>query len=334
VKKILIRGPNWIGDSVISIPALKAVRKAYPDAYLCLVLRKGAAELLKNLPFIDRIYLEGADNGLIRKEKFELGIILTNSFSSAFNFWRWGVKERVGYSSEHRGLFLTRKVPLPQKLRTVHLLDEYFQILKTAGIQEEKPVPEFYLPLVNIEKAAEILKKNGLKINNPLIGICPGASYGPAKVWPKERYLEIINKLMKEQGSDIVLFGGPKEQDIIAYLLKNAIYGVRITTGPAEDILTSAALIKKCDLFITNDTGPMHIAASLGVPVIAIFGSTNPIWTAPLGAKTKVLYKKVPCSPCYERICKKNKYECLTGISEEEVFNGIEEFGVIKKGAR
>ena len=333
MKKILIKGPNWIGDSIISIPVIKSIRQNYPDALIGLVLRKMPAVLLKALPYVNKIYIEDQDNKNIIEEKFEMGIILTNSFSSAFKLWRWGVKERIGYPAEHRGMFLTKKVPLPDNPRSMHLIEEYSKILKVAGMKEFEMKPEYFIPAENLIKADEILIKTGFQNASFLTGVCPGAAYGPAKVWPKERYLNVINRLMKENNSHIIVFGGPKELDIVNFLLKNAIYSAKITSCPAEDILTSAALMKKCGLFITNDTGPMHIAAALGVPVLAIFGSTNPVWTGPLGNKTNVIFEKLDCSPCYDRVCKKNKikYECLTKISEEYVFKGIEELQVFKK---
>ncbi|MFH1075208.1 MAG: glycosyltransferase family 9 protein, partial [Candidatus Firestonebacteria bacterium] len=132
----------------------------------------------------------------------------------------------------------------------------------------------------------------------------------------------------------IIVFGGPKEQGIVNFLLKNAIYSDKITSGLAEDILTSAAMIKKCGLFISNDTGPMHLAAAIGVPTIGIFGSTNPVWTAPLGKSVRIIYKKLLCSPCYDRICKKSgiRYDCLRKISEEDIFIGIEELKIFQGG--
>jgi len=334
VKKILIRGANWIGDSVISIPAIKAVRQNNPDAFIGLVVRKLAAELLKALPYIDRIYIEGVDDKDIIKEKFELGLLFTNSFSSAFKFWRWGVKERIGYSAEYRGVFLTKKVPFLGNPRSVHLLEEYFQILKTAGMNVSEKIPEFFIPEHSRLKAERVLKNSGFKNVSFITGVCPGASYGPAKVWPKERYLNVINRLMEEKNSHILVFGGPKELDIVNFLLKNAMYSDKIASGPADDILTSAALIQKCGVFITNDTGPMHLAAALGVPTIALFGSTNPGWTGPLGVKTNLISKQLRCSPCYDRECKKNKnkYDCLIKITEEDVFNGIKELEVLRKG--
>jgi ADP-heptose:LPS heptosyltransferase len=135
---------------------------------------------------------------------------------------------------------------------------------------------------------------------------------------------------MKEKNSHIIVFGGSKELDIVNFLLKSAIYSDKITSGSAEDILTSAALIQKCGLFLTNDTGPMHLAAAVGVPTVALFGSTNPVWTGPLGIKTAVIYKNPGCSPCFDRTCRKKQtqYGCLLNISEEDVFTCIEELRV------
>jgi len=326
VKKILIRGPNWIGDSVISIPVLKAVRLEYPDAYIGLVLRAGPAELLKAVPYVNKIYLEGSENASIAREKFELGLILTNSFSSAFRFWHWGVKERIGYPTEHRGLFLTKKVMFLKKPRSIHLVEEYFQILRTAGIKKIEYKPEFFIPEENKIKAAEILKTTGFNKDKLIMGICPGATYGPAKMWPKERFLGVINSLIKEKKANVIVFGGPNEKDLINFLLKKSIYSDSIMASPDDDILTGAALMKNCGLVLSNDTGPMHLAASLDVPVVAIFGSTDPVWTGPLGEQNTVLYKALDCSPCFKRECLwvDNNYECLNLISETEVLEAVE----------
>lgn len=322
IKKILIKGVNWIGDAVITMPVIAAVRANFPEAFIGLVVNKEISVLWQDFPSIDRIYLE-EEKREIKKQNFDLGIILPQSFSSAFKMFLYRVKYRVGYPTELRGFLLTHQAPLPDNFREKHLLEEYFDILRSIDLKIIDKTDGFPLKESTKNKAGEFLKAKGIQTDNFIIGICPGATYGPAKKWFIERYLEVIKYLTKTGNTKIILFGGQRDE-AVKYILKETNSNA-IISNEDKNILESAALISFCKLFISNDTGPMHIAAAIKVPVTAIFGSTNPIWTAPLGAGNTVLYNKIECSPCYDRECIKNKvkYECFDKISADDVIKSL-----------
>lgn len=333
IKKILIIGVNWIGDTIITIPVVKTISENFPDAFTGLWVKENIAELWKNSPYINKIYSD-KDIREIRKESFELGIILPQSFSSALKMYRANVKYRIGYPTELRGILLTHKVPLPEKFRKKNLLEEYLDILRFLGLKISGTSSDFFVPAEIKLKAEQFLRQNNISEEEMIIGVCPGATYGPAKRWFKERYAEVIKHLIKKYNAKVIIFGSFKETDILKYLLKEVHLNGIILPDRNLTVLESAGLINFCRLFITNDTGPMHIASSLKIPVIAIFGSTNPTWTAPLGNSCVVLYKKIACSPCYKRDCSKGdkKYECFELISVNEVINEADKLLTKKEG--
>ena len=325
IKKILIRGVNWIGDSIITIPIVRTIRENFPDAFIGIIVKENLIPIWENVPYIDKIYKVEDKKSEIKSQKFDLGIVLPNSFSSALEMYLLNVKFRVGYPTELRGIFLTDKVPVPQRFREKHLIEEYFDIIRFIDLKIKDKSLEFFIPDSIKSKMKDLLKSRGFVDKDIIIGVCPGATYGPAKMWFKERYIDLITKVIKKYNAKIIIIGSNVERELIRFLLKGIGFSDRIISSEDFNILESSALISYCKLFISNDTGPMHIAASLKIPVIGIFGSTNPIWTAPLGDKNIVMYKKVKCSPCYKRKCKnkEKEYECFDLISVDDVINGI-----------
>ncbi|MFH1823758.1 MAG: lipopolysaccharide heptosyltransferase II [Candidatus Firestonebacteria bacterium] len=334
IKKILIRGVNWIGDSVITIPVVRTIRENFPDAFIGIIVKESLVSIWENVPYVNKVYMEKVgevgkvkdEKSEIKNQKFDLGIIFPTSFSSALKMCLLNVKYRVGYPTELRGVFLTHKVPLPEKFREKYLLEEYFDIIRFIDLEIKDKLLEFFIPDNIRNKMLDLLKDKGFSDKDFIVGICPGATFGPAKMWFKERYADLITKVIKTYNAKIIIIGSAEEKELMNFLLQKVNLNDKILISEGN-ILESSALISCCKLFISNDTGPMHIAASLKIPVIAIFGSTNLLWTFPLNEESVVLYEQIDCNPCYKRKCKRtrDKYECFNLISVDEVMDAIAE---------
>ncbi len=330
IGSVLVRAPGWIGDSVISMPVVRAIRDNFPEAFLRISVKDRVRDLWDGFRFADEIV---SDSELKNKVKmqFDLGIIFPHSFSSAYKMLRSGVKYRAGYSTELRGLLLTHRVPKPGKFRSKHLLEEYLDILRHLGLKIRSKELFFEVPSKAQRKIERLIKKRDKGGSRPIIGLCPGASFGKAKAWPPERFAQVAEYLVRKYSANVAVFSGKGETENAKKILQGLKNDVILSLGGNLSVKESAALIEKCAVFISNDTGPMHIAAALNVPLVAVFGSTNPLWTGPIGSRSRVLYRKVPCSPCFKRSCprKSGRYECLSSITADNVIREIEKLKVL-----
>lgn len=330
IKKILIRGTNWIGDAVLTMPAVTAVRKKFPDAEISILVKPWVAGLFENSPDIDRIIIyDDKKYGRLcgkrklvndlKKNKFDMAILFQNAFEAAFLSFLAGIPVRYGYNTDGRGMLLTHKIALSDETLKKHQVWYYLDLLRPLGINIEKP--ELSLKIGNKDKAAasNILKKNRIKKDELIIGINPGASYGHAKRWLPDRYAKLADRLIERHAAKIILFGSKDDKEVateIASLSSHKLINLAGRTSLSEAI----ALIERSRLFITNDSGLMHIAAALNVPVIAIFGSTSPERTGPYGKGHHIIYKNVECSPCLKRECPTD-FKCMDLISVDEVYS-------------
>lgn len=345
MNRILIRGVNWIGDAVMSTPAVKAVRKAFPDSKISLLVKPSIAPIFEMNPNINEIILyEDKFKGFmgklrlskkLKKRQFSKAILLQNAFDAALITFLGRIPERIGYSRDGRGFLLTKPITFNNNDRKIHHIDYYLNLLRYAGVQAENSPPWIYLSINERMSARNTL--SDLKM--PILGINPGAAYGSAKRWPPERFAEAASWFMSETNGGIVIFGGPSEvkmSDEIYKKLKNQRSGKLET----EKIINLAgkisvreliALISECDIFITNDSGPMHIAYAVGTPLVAIFGSTSPKLTGPVGSGNVVIRADASCSPCFKRTCKNNDMKCMHAISSDDVYFGIKKILPDKK---
>lgn len=319
ILKILIRTPNWLGDSVMSIPAVKGMKKIYPDAELFVWTKPGLKELWNLVPEVNEVI-----DYVPKKHNFDLGILLTNSFNSALKMRMAKISERRGYSINLRRFLLTQPVHLNKKYKEMHQVDYFLGIIEGLGRERIENVPEIELKNGLKEDAEKILADYGWKKGDKIIGIHATAAYGPAKCWVFERFSRLIDRLIDEYKSWIVLIGSKTEEKGINRILN----GIKnkdkvINIAGKTDLKGLSAIISLCDLFIANDSGPMHLASAIGVPVIAIFGSTSSKKTGPRGlGRCVILKKEVPCSPCFERECPKNM-ECMNLIEVDDVINAV-----------
>lgn len=306
--RILIRATNWLGDSVISIPAVRAIKRGRPDAHLTVLAPEKIAALWRLVPEVDKVLslgektLRAATRRLQGEPRFDAGIVLPNSLRSALELWLAGVPRRVGYAGHYRRWFLNQIVgPVMPKGPPPHQVEHYLDLARSLGVETE---------------ASEIALDNPAS-NATRIGLCPGAEYGPAKRWLPERFAEVAAQV----GGEWVLFGTAKDEEVgekIAAALGNGCLNL-IGKTTLEELI---AELRKCRLLLTNDTGTMHLAALLGVPVVAVFGSTEPRLTGPLGTGHRVLRHQVECSPCFLRKCPLD-FRCMKAVETEEVVAAI-----------
>jgi len=344
-QKILIRGVNWIGDAVLTIPAIKAVRKAFPDAYICLLAKPWVAEIFSENPDIDEIIsYDEKFNGIMGKFRlakilrgycFGTAILLQNAFDAAFVTWLARIPERIGYKRDCRSFLLTKGISVPEEILGQHQINYYLNIEKSIQNNIEETTPYIHLSYNEREKARETISSGLQDPHLPLIGINPGAVYGSAKRWPPKNFAEVIMKIINDLNGRVIIFGSHGEADIANKIIneintlkikRRIEYGSRIMVMAGKtSIRELAALISECDAFITNDSGPMHMASALYVPTAAIFGSTDPVATGPFGKGHKVITMNLPCSPCLKRECPEESLACMTEITPDMVFSALNE---------
>ena len=330
-KNILIKAPNWLGDVVLSLPAIKGVRWLWPESHIAVVIKSELADLLKDDHDINEEIPYETGRGLkkirstfrlakrLRHKKFDLVLFFPRSFHSALLGFLSDIPERIGYADEGRGILLTQTLERTEDLLSHHRVYYFMNLLKIF----EKDVP-FVPPRISIGKeTVQWVQQKLKKITRPgtrLIGFNPGAAYGSAKCWLPERYIELGNILVEKFNAQILVFGGEKESKLSARIAKEIINHQGFNLAGQTDVLQLAGLIKYCKLFVTNDTGPMHVATAVGVPVVAIFGPTDQRTTAPYGNNHIVVQEKVDCSPCLERTCPTN-HICMESITVADVLN-------------
>ena len=339
VKRVLIRGTNWVGDAVMSIPAMKEIRRIFPSAHISLLARPWVKDVYAKVDFIDEIieYDKNAKHrgwsGLgrltsdLKARRFEIAILLQNAFEAALIAWLSDIPYRIGYARDARSLLLTHPVKIDPELRSLHQAHYYLALLygasllgfqswrrKDYGLSIRIGVP----PTADVA-AGELLKSHGLEEGVLLIGLNPGATYGSAKRWYTKRYAEVADSLAANFGARILIFGSAAERPIALAVAQNMKHAATVLVGETT-LGQLMALLKRCRLLITNDSGPMHHAAALDVPQIAIFGSTSEIATGPLCARAIVLKHQVPCNPCFLRECPID-LRCMNGITVAMVMN-------------
>jgi heptosyltransferase-2 len=327
VDKILIRGTNWIGDAILTLPAVAAIRSTYPDAYIAILAKPLVADVYELFSAVDEviIYESKLDNPIgvfklahkLRKKNFDAAILLQNAIEAAIIAFAAGIPLRAGYNSDGRGLLLTHSVKRTKEIKKVHQTDYYLEMVKALGCASVSR--EIHLETkINRLDAQDILQKFIPEINKAIIGIAPGATYGPAKRWFPDRFAEVANKLDESFSMQGILLGGKADGEIAEEVQKLARPNL-INLAGKTTLREAIYLISQCRLFLSNDSGLMHIAGALNIPTVAIFGSTNPVTTAPVGNKSIIVRREISCSPCLKETCPTD-FRCMKQISVEDVF--------------
>jgi heptosyltransferase-2 len=327
--KIVIRATNWLGDAVMSLPAIRAVRDAFPGAYLTVLARAAVADLYAREEAIDGVMLYAGDRrraaAEMRRENFDCAILLPNSFDAALAVCLARIPRRIGYRHDGRGWLLTDAVPPPEPGEIPrHERFYYLELLRRAGIIHEYPAcTDIRLDGRQTARAAglEALRNAGLLERNAcVIGVSPGAAYGDAKRWLPERFAETAVLVARAHAASVALFGAAAERELCASLA-GAVRadGIAVHNFAGETTLGQFIdLAAACLLFLTNDSGAMHVASALGVPTVAVFGATDDTATGPTGAWARVVREQVECSPCLLRACPID-HRCMTRVNTDRV---------------
>jgi heptosyltransferase-2 len=330
---IIIRMPNWLGDAVMATPTLEDVRKRWPQANLTAMCQGGGVSaLLKGNPHIDEIFTFSPPNSFLRRQqhrhlimrlrqgKYDLGILLPNSFSSAWWFWRGDVKNRIGFASDFRRGLLTQAVPFPKELGKEHLVTTYKRLLLPLDIPISQTAPALYVTEGERKAAKQLLAEHKIPEGAAIVGINPGAAYGSAKCWLPERFRAVIDKLTKRPNTYVLCFADHAGTSLVNGICERTPASV-INLAGATNLRELIALIESCTVLLTNDSGPMHIATALKVPLVALFGSTSEIATGPY-EHGEIIHKHVECSPCFKRTCPID-FRCMTRIETDEVYAAL-----------
>jgi len=335
--KILIRGTNWVGDAVMSIPALREIRRIFGHARISLLVRSWVKDVYAKAEFVDRV-LEFDNYGRhagwsgrrrladeLQSEGFELAILLQNAFEAALITWRARIPRRLGYARDARSLLLTDACRIEPEVRKVHQAFYYLGILYGARLLPTPPWEVTDYPLsarigvteTDRDSARAMMRAGGAKHGQLVIALNPGASYGGAKRWLTDRYAVVANELTRRYEAHVILVGAAAESGLAHEIARQmspppAILTGKTTLGQLMGVLVLSSLL------VTNDSGPMHLAAALDVPQVAIFGSTSETATGPLSDRAEIVKHPVDCNPCFLRECPID-FRCMTGLTTDMV---------------
>ena len=335
IGSLLIRSTNWIGDAVMTTPAVRAIRENFPQARISLLAKPWVAPVFQHNPHVDDIILydakgrhRGATGSIrlakdLRANSFDAAILLQNAFEAALIVFMAGIPLRIGYNRDARGFLLTHSIPLTDAIRKVHQTGYYLNILSGAGLAAESGPLELYLAPEQKSAAAETLAKCGIAADTPKVGLCPSATFGPAKQWFPNRFAELADRLSVQYGTQTVILGGPGDF-LLGEKILNGMHTSAVNLCGRTGLGEAMSLIERCRLIVCNDSGLMHVGAALQVPLIAIFGSTDPVATGPYSPNSQMVRSSLPCSPCLKPECPLGHLDCMQQIEVEMVFRAAE----------
>jgi heptosyltransferase-2 len=343
-KKILVLRYRFIGDTILTVPFLRNLRRAEPDAYIAWMVAPGSSEVVQGIPYVDElIYWDpvtihadsrgthrtfGAKLAFIRElhgRRFDKAYVLKRSLSSAIIAFLSGASERVGFDTEGRGILLTRRVPYRHDQ---HEVQNFLDVLRADGIPVEDDFLEGWISPEEEKFAKEYLAERGISKDEPLLAIHPFAA-NRARGWHEDNFIELANRFQNTHGARVVIFGGNGDREPAEYL-RGKIFPEPVMAVGSTTIRQTMAILARCRLLVCNDSGIMHLGAAIGVPLVAIFGPQSPVKFGPWGESCRVVYSAFPCSPCRQKFfkeCKpspRGKPECIETIIVEQVVEEME----------
>jgi heptosyltransferase-2 len=331
--KILIRATNWVGDAIMALPALRAARKRFPEAEIAIVARPYVADIYRDQEICNQLIPydpKGMHAGFsgrerlateLRAQKFDVALLLQNAFDAAWLAWRAKIPKRIGYARDGRSFLLTLAVPVPRLGEIpAHEKFYYLELLHRAEWLDSV-LDETFIGLSVLEakrqSANDFLRNSGVRPGARRIAIGAGASYGSAKCWPPSRFAEVADRLQSETNADVILFGTAAEASVSTAISAEMSRPPIDLTGKTA-IADLPALLSQCHLFIGNDSGAMHVAAAVGLPIVAVFGPTDPFGTAPVTSRCSIVQERPYCSPCFLRRCPTD-HRCMTAVTADMV---------------
>jgi heptosyltransferase-2 len=340
ISKILIRGTNWIGDSIITLPALRELRRAFPDSRLALLVKPWVADLFAGADFLDEIIRYDRSPGLsgllrlarsLRSYRFDAAILFQNAFEAAALAFLARIPVRIGFPTDGRRLLLTHPLKLDRPVRHEHQIYDYLNIAAqaeallagTSRVDFLKPRLDLPVDPESRDRIRKRLRASGWPEGRRLVALNPGATNNPLKRWYPDRFAGLADRLLERGDSTVVLIGAASEMSITDDVIAGMRHGAIKMTGRTS-LQETAALLSLCDLVISNDTGPAYMAAALYRPTITIFGPTNYWEICPTSPTARILNRPVPCAPCRVKRCPTN-HECMAGITVDMAYEAAAE---------
>ena len=331
-----MRGANWVGDAVMTVPALRELRRLLPRARVTLATRAWAEGIFEGADFIDDFLVTGetsnrpravfAEARRWRARRFDLAVLFPNAFAPALVAALARVPARAGYATQGRTALLTHRFDVPEWRGRRHEVFYYLNVVSelerllygTSTVAEREPDTRLPAPESRGREASGLLRELGVDASRPLVALCPGSTNSRAKRWPAERFAAVADMLAEKTAAQIVLVGAAEESDISEHVARLMRARPFLLTGKT-DLSQTAAVLRAADLLVTNDTGPAHIADAVGCPVIVVFGPTNPQTTRPFSRTAEVVRRPPDCAPCMLRDCPID-HRCMTAVTPEDVF--------------
>lgn len=336
-RKILVRAPNWVGDAVLVVPALRTLRQRFPQAEIAVLAKPWVADVYGGEESIDRViafHASGEHAGLgglwrlvrqLAREEFDLAVLFQNAFQAALIARAAGIPRRVGYARDGRGPLLSDAIPVPRPGEAPqHEVFYYLELLRRLGwIDCLPPAEEIVLrvPGEAVERAEERLRQKGARDDRARIVMVPGAAYGPAKCWPAANYRALAARMAVELDADVIVCGSPAERPV-AEEITAAAPGRILNLAGETTLVELMAIFSRAQLFVGNDSGAMHLAASQRLPQVVLFGPTDRLATGPINPRARILQVPVECSPCGLRLCPVD-HRCMTRLRVADVFEHV-----------
>ncbi len=353
-KRILVLRYRFIGDTILTVPFLRNLRRAEPDAYIAWVVAPGSSEVIQGIPYVDELIywdpvtIHADSRGMhrtlgdkwsfikgLRAKRFDKVYVLKRSLSSAIIARLTGAPERVGFSTEGRGFLLTKRVPYRHDR---HEVLNFLDVLRADNVAVVEDHLEAWLTEEEKSFADDFLQRSGIKPGERIVAIHPFTA-NPPRAWNLDNFIELANKLQQKYSVRILVFGGKRDTAAIERLLGNIAPRPIVAIGNTT-IRESMAILSRCCLLVCNDSGIMHLAAALRIPLVALFGPQSPVKFGPWGDKCRVIYRSFPCSPCEQRFfqeCKPSDRlspECMETICVGEVLEEIDRLEKIAEGPK
>ncbi|ACM20466.1 ADP-heptose--lipopolysaccharide heptosyltransferase [Geotalea daltonii FRC-32] len=342
-KKILVMRYRFIGDTILTVPFLRNLRRAEPDAFIAWMVAPGSSEVVKGIPYVDElIYWDpvtihadsrGTHRTLasklaffkeLRSRHFDKVYVLKRSFSSALLAWLSGAKDRVGFDTEGRGFLLTGRVPYRHDQ---HEVQNFLDVLRADGVPVADDHLEAWISAEEQQFADQYMAEHGVGADEQLLAVHPFAA-NPVRGWHEDNFVEVANRLQRLYKARIVLFGGGRDVERAQYM-RQRISPEPVMVVGSTTLRQTMAILARCQLLVCNDSGIMHLGAALGVPLVAIFGPQSPVKFGPWGKGCRVEYSEFKCSPCRQKFfteCKpspRGKPECVEAVQIEQVIKCV-----------
>jgi len=329
--RILVAMPTWVGDAVMATGLLEAIHETHPEARIDLLLKPYLRGLLEDAPWLHAtIPFTGGFHQLrmrLTREKYDWGVLLSNSFRPAILMWLAGVRRRAGYARNGRGPLLTDRLKFPnthKKTVPFRMIDFYGAIGEQLGVTRPVRPVKLHAGAEVRERVERLFAEHGIEPGRRLVGLNPGAKYGAAKLWPLEHFARVGDDLAETLGSRVIVLAGPGEDELAGEIAKRMRHDAIVPPSSAVDLATLKGVMRKLDLLVTNDTGPRQIAAAFGVPTVTLFGPTHPTWGDGGFEATVNLSLDLDCGPCMKRTCPLGHHRCMVDLTPDLVVTAAE----------